>query len=552
MSELKLVIIGGVAGGMSAATRARRMNEHASIIVLEKGGFISFANCGLPYYLAGRITSEDKLLLTTPQRVRERFNIEARVHHEVVRIDRGAKLVEVRDLAANRTYTLPYDKLILAPGATPILPPIEHVQAPNVFLLRSMEDTRHVHQFIAAHQPKNAVIVGAGFIGLEMAEALHDRSIRVTVVEKAPQVLPPLDPEMAVGLAQELARHEVTIITGNGLKALHAAADGPVATVEVEDGRRFPADLVLLSIGVRPHVGLAAAAEIKLGPSGAIAVDSYQRTSDPDIYAVGDASEVVHGVTGATTRIPLAGPANRQGRLAGEHAATGSAPTAGRVMGTAIVQVFGLAAGLTGLGEAAARKAGFAVDTAYTFPTQHAGYYPDAQSMILKLIYDRSTSRLLGTQAVGAAGIDKRLDVAATILHFSGSIDDMAALDLAYAPQFSSAKDPLHIVAMVAQNQRRGTLPSIAPSELDGQKLVDVRTPTEFAAGTLPGAINIPLDSLRDRLSELDPARPTVVFCQAGLRGYIATRILQQHGFTSVVNVKGGYRLAKLFAALRS
>jgi len=549
--SLRIVIIGGVAGGMSAATRARRLNENASITVLEKGGFISFANCGLPYYLAGRITSEDKLLLTTPQRVQQRFNIDVRVQHEVLHIDRAAKQVEVRDLDAQTTYKLPYDKLILAPGATPILPPIEHVQAPNVFLLRSLEDTRRVHTFIGAHAPQNAVIVGAGFIGLEMAEALRDRGLRVTVVEKAPQVLPPLDPEMAIGLAQELARHDVTVVTGNGLKALRAADTGSVTSVEVEDGRNFPADMVLLSIGVRPFVALATAADLKIGPSGAIAVDSYQRTSDPDIYAVGDASEVIHGITGAPTRIPLAGPANRQGRLAGEHAATGSAPVAGRVLGTAIVQVFGLSAGVTGLGQAAARKAGFDVDTAYVFPADHAGYYPGAQTMLLKLLYDRPTGRILGAQAVGAAGIDKRLDVVATVLHFGGTIDDLAALDLAYAPQFSSAKDPLHIAAMVAQNQRRGAMPALDPSELNGQVLIDVRTPTEHAAGTLPGARNIPVDDLRARVAELDAARPTIVFCQVGQRGHIATRILLQNGFTNVQNLKGGYRLAKLVAAAR-
>jgi rhodanese-related sulfurtransferase len=366
-------------------------------------------------------------------------------------------------------------------------------------------------------------------------------------------VLPPLDAEMAEPLAQELVKNGVEVVTGMGLQAVWPGGKGLAMSVEVEDeakrtGQSIPADMVLLSMGVRPNTSLARAAALAIGPSGAIAVDRYQRTSDPDIYAVGDASEVTHGVSGAKMRIPLAGPANRQGRLAGEHAATGSSAPAARVFGTAIVQVFGLAAGLTGLGEEVARKAGFEVDTSYVFAGHHAGYYPGAEPILIKLIYDKPSGKVLGGQAVGCQGVDKRLDIIATILHFGGTIDDLAALDLAYAPQFASAKDPVHLTAMVAQNQRCGNLAAVGPTAINGELLLDVRTPAEHAAGSLPGAINIPLEELRQRLGELAPDRSITVFCQVGLRGYVATRLLMQHGFQNVRNLKGGYRLAMLSA----
>ena len=542
--ETRIVIVGGVAGGMSAATRARRMNEDASVIVLEKGGFISYANCGLPYYLAGRITEEEKLLLTNPGKVRDRFGIDARVGHEVKRIDRARKEVSVVDLATGSEYPLPYDKLILATGATPIIPPIEFGRAANVFLLRTVEDSRAGHRWIEEHRPKSAVVVGAGFIGLEVAEAIRERGLRVTVVEKADHALPPLDAEMASSVAEELARHGVELIAGRGLKALRGQ-NGLVTAVEIEDGSMIAADMVVLAIGVRPNVALAKDAGLTLGQSGGIAVDEFQRTSDADIYAVGDAAEAIHGVTGLATRIPLAGPANRQGRLAGEHAATGSSARAGKALGTAIVQVFDLSVGMTGLGEAAARKAGYDVDIAYALPSHHATYYPDAKPLRIKLIYDAPSGRVLGAQMVGAAGVDKRLDVVATAIHFGATIDDLAEVDLAYAPQFGSAKDPIHIAAMVAQNQRTGVMPAVSPASLSGDELlIDVRTAEEFARGTLRGAINIPVDELRQRCGELGAGKAIVTFCQVGQRGYIAQRILRQHGFTAVRNLKGGLTMA--------
>ncbi|HWP41522.1 MAG TPA: FAD-dependent oxidoreductase, partial [Tepidisphaeraceae bacterium] len=388
----RIVIIGGVAGGMSAATRARRMNEHARIIVIERGGYISFANCGLPYYIGGAIKDAHKLLVTDPQRVKQRFNIDVRVRHEATGIDRAARTIDVQDLNSGRTFQLEYDKLILAPGAVPIVPAIAHVDAPNVFALRSMDDTRAIDQWIGQRQPRRAVVIGAGFVGLEMVEALHQRGMTVTVVEKMPHPLPPLDEEMAAPIAAELARHDVKLIVGSGLKALEAGSDGLVSAVEVEDGRVIPCDLVVMSIGVRPNVKLAQQAGLRIGSSGAIAVDCVQRTSDPDIYAVGDASEVIHAVTDTAVRIPLAGPANRQGRVAGEHAATGQALPAGKVLGTAIMKLFDLTVGITGLCERAARQAGFAkVDSAYVLPAHHAGYYPGAQQMRIKLVYDHAS-----------------------------------------------------------------------------------------------------------------------------------------------------------------
>ena len=539
----RIVIVGGVAGGMSAAARARRVNESASITVLEKGPYISFANCGLPYHIAGRIASEEKLLVTTAERVRSRFNIDVRPRHEALRIDRGRRVVEGINHATGESFELAYDKLIQAPGADPIIPPIGNIRAANVLTLRNMEDTQAVKRYLETANPKSAVVIGAGFIGLEMAEALKDRQLKVTVVEKAPHALPVLDADMAPWIHKELASRNVDLVTGDGLAELQGDAK-KVTAVKTESGKVIEADLVLLSIGVRPSAGLAKAAGLAVGASGAIEVDEVQRTNDPDIYAVGDATEVVHGVTGRRMRIPLAGPANRQGRTAGEHAATGNAKPAGSVLGTAIVQVFGLSIGVTGLTEAAARAAGYDVDFAMIHAGHHAGYYPGAVPLHVKLVYEKASGKVLGAQVAGGPGVDKRLDVVATLIHFGGTIDDLARLDLAYAPQFGSAKDPLHMAAFVAQNQKEALTPSMAVSDLNGELRLDVRTPQEFAQGTLEGAINIPVEERRDRLGELDPEREIAVFCQVGVRGHIATRILRQHGFEKVRNVRGGYTSA--------
>lgn len=542
-NSVRIIIVGGVAGGMSAATRARRCNEDAQITVIEKSGYISFANCGLPYYIDGRIPSKDKLQLTTPAAVASRYRLDARVNQEVTGVDRLARKVSVRNLATNETYDLPYDKLILAPGANPIVPNLPNVRAANVFMVRNVEDIIAAEAHIKSAAPKNAVVVGAGYIGLEMADTLRHAGLKVTIVEKMPQPMPLMDAELVKPLAAELAANAVDLVIGDGLAELVAEND-VVRAVKTESGRQIDADLVILSIGVRPNVALAQAAGLELGVSGAIRVNAYQQTNDPDIYAVGDAAEVVHGVTGQSTRIPLAGPANRAGRLAGEHAATGKSAAAGKVLGTSIVQCFSLAMGLTGLSESAAKKAGFDADSAYVLPNDHAGYYPGAQQMRLKLVYERGTGRVLGAQAVGKAGIDKRLDVIATAIHFKGTIDDLAQLDLAYSPQYGSAKDPIHYAAFVAQNQNSGLTPAMNPQfEIKDAFVLDVRTPTEFSKGTLPGATNIPVDVLRDHLGQLPRDRRIVVTCQVGMRGHIATRILRQAGFDAV-NLKGGYLMA--------
>lgn len=540
----KIVIIGGVAGGMSAAARARRLDESASITVLEAGGYVSFANCGLPYHIAGRIADERKLLVTTAERVKSRFNIDVHLNTRATRIDRVHRKVEAEGPEGIRTFD--YDVLVIATGASPVVPPIPHVRAKNVLTLRSMEDTQALKALLTTCKPQRAVIVGAGFIGLEMAEALVDCRMTVTLIEKNDRVLPPLDGDVAMLVEQELERHGVNVVVGTGLKALHGD-DEKVTAVETEDGRRFDADVVLLSIGVRPNVQLAKEAGLTIGPAGGIAVDGWQRTSDPSILAVGDATEVRLGVTGGSGRVPLGGPANRQGRVAGTVAALGhcpgttcEVPAAGSVMGTAIVKVFSVAAGLTGMSEKAAKAAGMDYDVAVVTASHHASYYPDAQPLRLKLVYDRKTTRVLGLQAVGRDGVDKRLDVVATLLYFGGKVADLARLDLAYAPQFGSAKDPLHMAAFVAENQLSGVTRTVTTVP-DGAVVVDVRTPEEFAEGHLPGAVNHPLETLRQTARSLPKDRPLVTYCKVGQRGYVAERLLRQMGFTDVANLRGGY-----------
>ncbi len=541
---LRIVVVGGVAGGMSAAARARRLDESASITVLEKTGHISFANCGLPYFVGGKIVDEQELYLTTPERVQERFRIDARVRHEVTAIDPQTKTVHGTNLATGEPFSLPYDKVILAPGAAPILPAIPGLSAPNVFTLRNVEDALALKAFATSPGVRRAVVVGAGFIGLEMVEALVARGLSVTVLEKAPQALPPLAGEMAGWVEHELRANGVTLRLGTGIAGV-TLREGSVSEVVTETGEAIATDLVLLAMGVRPSLALAELAGLTLGARGGIQVDAALRTSDPDIYAVGDAIEVVHGVTLSETRIPLAGAANRHGRTAGEHAVTGQAAPAATVFGTAVLRIFGLDVAMTGLGPVAARQAGFDVDFVIIHPNDHASYYPGATPMHLMLTYDTQSQRVLGAQAVGPKGIDKRIDVIATLLHFGGTLSDLANLDLTYAPQFSSAKDPVHMAAFVAQNQVSGLTPSVDTLP-DGAQLVDVRTPSEFAAGSLPTAINLPLDSLREQLGQLDPQRPVVTMCRVGLRGHVATRILKQRGFAEVSNLRGGYLQHKL------
>lgn len=547
---LKIVVVGGVAGGMSAATRARRMNEQAEIVVIERGPHISFANCGLPYFLSGAIQDEGKLFLTTPERARERYRIEARVLHEVLKIDRKNQTVEGIDHRTEQPFSLPYDKLILAPGASPILPQVPGTDSENVFVLRNVEDVRKILSFIEEHRPGRAVVVGAGFIGLEVVEALHSRGLKVTVVEKASHALAAIDREMAGWIETELAAHGVGLRLGTAIRALRSEG-ARITEVETDSGERIPCEMVVLAMGVRPMTQLATQADLTLGRSGGIHVDKALRTNDPNIYAVGDAAEVTQGVTHYAARIPLAGAANRHGRAAGEHAATGQAHPASAVFGTAIVRVFGLDIGITGLGRQAAANAGYDVDTALVHPNHHASYYPGAERMHLFLVYEKTSGKVLGAQAIGPAGVDKRIDVIATLLHFGGTIHDLSALDLCYAPQFSGAKDPVHYAAFVAQNQTRDLSPGVDEPTPDAT-LLDVRSSAEAERGSLPGAVNLPIDQLRARLGELDAQKPIVTYCEVGIRGYLATRILRQSGFPNTKNLKGGFVQASRPGAKRA
>jgi NADPH-dependent 2,4-dienoyl-CoA reductase/sulfur reductase-like enzyme/rhodanese-related sulfurtransferase len=535
-----ILIVGGVAGGASAAARARRMHENAKIVIFERDSYVSFANCGLPYYLGGEIGDRDKLLIAKPELLRRRFNIEVRTRQEVVAIDRGAKTLSVKDLDSGSTGTEPYDKLILAPGADPLVPPIPGVKAEGIFTLRNLEDTDR----IAAAMPsaRQAVVVGGGYIGLETAEQFRRKGLEVALVEMQPQVMPFLDAEMVEPLHRQLEYNGVRLELGNAIASIEER-DGRAVAAVLADGTRLPADLILLGVGVRPNVQLAEAAGLELGASRGIATDEYMRTSDPDIYAVGDAAEYTFGSTGAKMRIPLAGPANRTGRLAGEHAVTGSSRPAPAAWGTSIVRVFGTTAGISGLSLRAARSAGFEATAVHVIANYHASYYPGAQAMVLKLVFEEGSGKVLGLQACGGDGVDKRLDIVATLSHFGGTVHDLAELDLAYAPPFGSAKDPLHMAAFAAQNHLDGLARVVPPdTDLCPYQTVDVREPWEVEALPLAECddiINIPLDQLRDRLGELDPALPTIVACRSGLRSYLGVRILSQHGFREVYNLSG-------------
>ena len=535
-----ILIVGGVAGGASAATRARRMNEQARIVILEKDAYVSFANCGLPYYLGGEITDRERLLIAKPALFERRFRIEVRTRHEVVSIDRTARTISVQDLEAGRRYEEHYDKLILAPGASPLVPPIPGVDARGVFTLRTLDDADR----IAAAMPsvRRAVVVGGGYVGLETAEQFHRRGLEVALVEMQSQVMPLLDPEMAEPLHRQLEYHGLRLELGRGIAAIDER-DGAVAGIRLSDGTQLPADLVLLGVGVRPNIALAQDAGLVIGASGGIATDEVMRTSDPDIYAVGDAAEYAFGVTGARMRLPLAGPANRTGRLAGAHAATGASRPAPAAWGTSVMRCFGCSAGLSGLSLRSALVAGFEARAVHVVANHHASYYPGAQTLVVKLVYEVGSGRVLGVQAVGGAGVDKRLDVVATLLHFRGTIHDLAELDLAYAPPFGAAKDPLHMAAFVAQNDLDGLARVVQPdADLSPYQVIDVRDAREVRSLPIAGAphaIHIPLNSLRDRLAELDPGQPTVVACRSGMRSYLGTRILAQHGFREVYNLSG-------------
>lgn len=550
---MKVVIVGGVAGGASAAARARRLSEDAEIVVFERGPDVSFANCGLPYYVGGEITERDRLLVVTAERLRARFRLDVRTLCSVESIDRPGKSVRVHDLAHGRVYDEPYDRLILAPGAAPVRPALPGLDLPGVFTLRTMHDADRIKQAVEG-QPRHAVIIGAGFIGLEMAENIVRRGVATTLVELQSQVLPPLDPEMTVPIAEHLAAHGVALVLGQSATAIEPRAEG--LTVVLGSGQPLPAQLVVVSVGVRPESTLAVAAGLAVAPRGGIRVNAHMQTSDPDIYAVGDAVAVTDYVTGEPAQVPLAGPANRQGRIAADHIFGRNSRFRG-AQGTAIVRAFDLVAGSTGASEKTLRRLGRPFRKVYVHPTQHAGYYPGAKPLSIKLLFAPEDGRVLGAQVVGAEGVDTRIDVLAVAIQAGMTVFDLEEAELAYSPQFGSAKDPVNMAGFVAAGLLRGDHPQVTVEALwdllgdtdPGQRpvVVDVRTPKEFAAGHIPGAVNVPVDWLRDELSGLPRDRPLVVYCQVGQRGYLATRVLRQAGFEAS-NLSGGYKTFRLYS----
>jgi NADPH-dependent 2,4-dienoyl-CoA reductase/sulfur reductase-like enzyme/rhodanese-related sulfurtransferase len=545
---MKLLIVGGVAGGASAAARARRLSEDAHIVLFERGPDVSFANCGLPYYIGGEITQRDKLLVVTPERLQTRYKLDVRVRTSVEAIDRVAKKVRVRDLESGREYEETYDKLILAPGAAPIRPQLPGIDLPGIFTLRNMQDMDRIKVKIDQGM-RRAVVVGAGFIGLELVENLVRRGITTTVIELQDQVLPPFDKEMTTPVAQELADKGVSLLLGQSAEGFEQGPDG--LTVRLKSGQRLPAQLVVLGVGVRPENKLAIEAGLEVGSRGGIRVNEHLQTSDADIYAVGDAIEVKDFVTGEPTQVPLAGPANRQGRIAADHIFGRAARYRG-TQGTAIVRVFDRTAALTGASEKVLMRAKHPYRKVYVHPTHHAGYYPGAEAMTLKLLFDPERGRVLGAQAVGGAGVDKRIDVLAVVIQAGMTVFDLEEMELAYSPQYGSAKDPINMAGFVAAGLLRGEHPQVdveavlASSPGERRLLVDVRTAQEFATGHVPDAVNIPVDGLRSRLGELPRDREIAVYCQVGQRGYLATRILLQAGYKAT-NVGGGYKSYKLF-----
>ncbi|MEI6623948.1 MAG: FAD-dependent oxidoreductase [Actinomycetes bacterium] len=534
MSDTKtVVIVGGVAGGASTAARLRRLDESMDIIVLERSGYVSFANCGLPYHLSSTIADREELLLQTPESLRERFALDVRVHNEVLSIDPDARTVLVKDLPSGREYVQAYDELVLSPGAAPIVPPIPGAE--RGLVLRDIEDLDRM--MVALSTARDVVVVGGGFIGLEAAENLREAGRTVTVVELADQLLAPLDPEMARPLEREMRKHKVAVELGRQVVEIR---DG---IAELDDGRTLAADMVVFAIGVRPDARLAAAAGLQLGSRGGIAVDAYQHTSQDHIWAVGDAVEKVDIVDGGPTLTPLANIANRQGRRVADQIA-GRTSKVLASQGTAIVKVFRLTAATTGWNEKRLRAAGRDFMAIHTHANDHAGYYPGATPMALKLLVDPTDGTILGAQGVGRDGVDKRIDVLATAMRAGLTAQDLLDLELAYAPPFGSAKDPINQLGYIAENRLSGLSESADWSELEqlreaGWQLLDVRTVEEFVDGAIPGALNVPVDELRDRMDELADGR-FVVYCAVGQRAHVATQLLTAHGIPAR-NLDGGW-----------
>ena len=537
----RVFIVGGVAGGASCAARLRRLDEQAEIVLLDRGPYVSFANCGLPYYVGNVIQNESALLVATPELFLKRFNIEVRIHSEVVSIDRAAREIEVRDLVSGGLYREKYDALVLSPGAAAIRPPLPGIDLPGIFTLRTVPDSRRIREWIETRSAKRAVVVGGGFIGLEMAENLARRGIEVTIVEMADQLMPPLDPEMAEFIHQRLETHGERLQLGDAVTAFESSGDGGII-VRIKKGATLSVDIVILAIGVRPETFLARQAGLEIGMRGGIHVDDQMRTSDENIWAVGDAVENRNFITGVPDLIPLAGPANRQGRIAAEVISGRDSRFRG-LQGTAVCGFFGIVVAMTGATEKSLKRANVTdFQAVYLHPGHHAGYYPGAKPIHMKLIFNKKDGRILGAQAVGEEGVERRMDVIAMAMQLGGTVFDLEEAELCYAPQYGAAKDPVNVSGMIAANVVRGDV-ELADWNLlgsNGTMILDVRDPSEFAAGTIEGAVNIPLGQLRERLEELPRDREIWISCGVGQRAYYACRLLSQHGF-NVRNLSGGY-----------
>ena len=541
---MKVVIVGGVAGGATAAARIRRLNEQAEIVVFERSEYISYANCGLPYYIGGVITDPEELTLQTPESFFSRFRVDMKVRHEVTAIHPDRKTVSVINLETGETFEESYDKLLLSPGAKPTQPRLPGVGLSKLFTLRTVEDTFRIKEYIQKNKPGSAVLAGGGFISLELAENLRELGMKVTIVQRPKQLMNPFDPDMAAFIHAEVRKHGVELALGHTVEGFEEK-DGGV-DVLLKDEVPLHADMVVLAIGVSPDTGLAKDAGLELGIKGSIVVNDRMETSVPDIYAVGDAVQVKHFVTGQDALISLAGPANKQGRIAADNICGGDSRFKGS-QGSSVVKVFDMTAATTGVNETNAKKAGLDVDTVILSPMSHAGYYPGGKVMTIKVVFEKETYRLLGAQIVGYEGVDKRIDVIATAIHAGMKATELKDLDLAYAPPYSSAKDPVNMAGFMIDNIANGVLKQWHQADVDklpgdgSVTLLDTRTAKEFAHGHIDGFTNIPVDELRERLGELDKGKPVFVICQSGLRSYVACRILSGNGF-ECYNFSGGFR----------
>lgn len=541
---MKYLVIGGVAGGATAAARLRRMDENADIILFERGKYVSYANCGLPYYIGGVIAERDKLFVQTVEGFTARFNIDIRTEQEVTAIHPKNKIIEVKNLGTGQTYTESYDKLVLSPGAEPLRPNIEGINSKKIFTLRNVPDTDTIKNYVDQNKPHHAVVVGGGFIGLEMAENLHDLGINIAVVEMANQVMAPLDYSMAAIVHQQLIDKKIDLRLEDGVSRFEETSEGIL--VHLRSGKQITTDLLILSIGIRPETRLAKEAGLAIGSLGGITVNDYMQTSDPNIYALGDTVEVINSVTSKPALIPLAGPANKQGRIVADNIVFGNCKTYKGTIGTSIAKVFDLTVAAAGANAKLLKREGIVYRSSYTHSASHAGYYPGAVPMSIKILFSPEDGKLLGAQIVGFDGVDKRIEMLAQVIQRKGTVYDLTELEQAYAPPYSSAKDPVNMAGYVAENILTKKVEIIGWRDIARLSsetiLIDVRTADEYSLGSIPGAINIPVDELRSRLSELPKNRPIVVTCAVGLRGYLAYRILIQHGYKDIRNLSGGYK----------